>query len=150
MKTITRWAFFFLMTAMIGHAAEAWRTDYQAALKEASKEKKEVLLDFTGSDWCGWCQRLKKEVFDQEAFKKYASKNLILVEVDFPQGKEQSAALQAQNKELEATYHVSGFPTLVLLDAQGNVLQQQSGYLNGGPAALIAWIESASKKPEQK
>ena len=136
------------MTSMIGHAAETWRTDYQAALQEAAKEKKQVLLDFTGSDWCGWCQRLKSELFDKEEFKKYADKNLVLVEVDFPQGKELPAALQAQNKELEAKYHINGFPTLVLLDAQGNLIKQKNGYLEGGPAAFVTWAESGPKRTE--
>lgn len=121
-------------------------SSYQAALQQAIQEKKLVLLDFTGSDWCGWCQRLKKETFDQEAFKEYAAKNLVFVEVDFPQTKELPAALQAQNQELASKYHVTGFPNLVLLDAQGNLLAQKSGYLAGGPEALIAWIKKNAGK----
>lgn len=119
--------------------------NYQAALQQAAKEKKLLLLDFTGSDWCSWCQRLKKDTFDQDAFKQYAEKNLVFVEVDFPQTKEQPAALQAQNQELSSKYHVTGFPTLVLLDAQGNLLAQHSGYLAGGPEALISWIKAQGK-----
>jgi thioredoxin-related protein len=123
--------------------ANGWSDDYNAALATASKEHKNVLLDFTGSDWCGWCIRLKKETFDQPAFKEYADKNLILVEVDFPQGKSQSPELKKQNNHLQEQYQVQGFPTLVLLDPQGKVIKQQSGYIPGGPKGFIDWVNSA-------
>jgi thioredoxin-related protein len=123
--------------------ANGWSDDYNAALATASKEHKNVLLDFTGSDWCGWCIRLKKETFDQPAFKEYADKNLILVEVDFPQGKSQSPEVKKQNNHLQEQYQVQGFPTLVLLDPQGKVIKQQSGYIPGGPKGFIDWVNSA-------
>src|SRR5689334_15851945 len=65
------------------HAAE-WLTDLPTALAKAKAEGKSVLMDFTGSDWCPWCIRLRKEIFDQTAFQKFADENLILVELDFP------------------------------------------------------------------
>ncbi len=120
-----------------------WMTDYQAALAKAAKENKKVLLDFTGSDWCGWCIKLKKETFDQPAFKEYADKNLVLVEVDFPQGKTLSPEVMKQNDALQQQYRVEGFPTIVLLDPQGKVLKQQSGYIPGGPQGFIDWVNSA-------
>jgi len=123
-------------------AAEGWGTDYKAALAQASKENRRVLLDFTGSDWCGWCIKLKKETFDQPAFKEYAQKNLILVEVDFPQRKSIASEIKKQNDLLQEQYRVQGFPTLVLLDPQGRVLKQQSGYIPGGPQGFIDWINS--------
>ena len=64
--------------------AGGWSDDYKASLATATKERKNVLLDFTGSDWCGWCIRLKRETFDQPAFKEYADKNLVLVEIEGP------------------------------------------------------------------
>ena len=122
--------------------ANGWGDDYKAALATAAKENKKVLLDFTGSDWCGWCIKLKKETFDQPAFKDYADKNLVLVEIDFPQGKSQSPAVKAQNNSLQEQYKVQGFPTLVVLDPQGKVIKQQSGYIPGGPAGFISWLNS--------
>jgi len=124
-------------------AANGWGDNYNAALATAAKEHKNVLLDFTGSDWCGWCIRLKKETFDQPAFKDYADKNLVLVEVDFPQGKSQSPEVKKQNNRLQEQYQVQGFPTLVLLDPQGKVIKQQSGYIPGGPKGFINWVNSA-------
>ena len=131
-----------LLTACLS-AADLWMTDYPAALKKASKENKLVLLDFTGSDWCPWCIKLDQEVFSQKAFQDYAEKNLVLVLVDFPRGKksaEQSEALQKQNNELQAKYKIEGYPTLLLLDAQGKQLKS-SNYLAGGPEAFIKWAK---------
>ncbi|MFZ4387578.1 MAG: thioredoxin family protein, partial [Chthoniobacterales bacterium] len=81
--------------------ANGWGDDYKGALASASKENKKVLLDFTGSDWCGWCIKLKKETFDQPAFKEFANKNLVLVEIDFPQGKTLSPEVKKQNAALQ-------------------------------------------------
>src|SRR5438093_216309 len=67
-----------------------WYTDYEKALEKAKAENKNVLLDFTGSDWCGWCMKMDKDVLKTKEFKEYASKNLVLVEVDFPQNKQQT------------------------------------------------------------
>ena len=122
--------------------ANGWGDDYKAALATAAKENKKVLLDFTGSDWCGWCIKLKKETFDQPAFKDYADKNLVLVEIDFPQGKSQSPEVKKQNNALQEQYQVQGFPTLVVLDPQVKVIKQQSGYIPGGPAGFISWLNS--------
>lgn len=122
--------------------AGGWSDDYKASLATAAKENKKVLLDFTGSDWCGWCIKLKKDTFDQPSFKEYADKNLVLVEVDFPQAKSQSAEVKKQNGALQEQFRVQGFPTLVLLDPQGKVIKQQSGYIPGGPAGFITWLNA--------
>jgi len=134
-----------LVAALITSSAFAsgWGDDYKAALATAAKENKKVLLDFTGSDWCGWCIRLKKETFDQPAFKEFADKNLVLVEVDFPQGKTLANAVKMQNEGLQEQYQVQGFPTLVLLSPAGKVIKQQSGYIPGGPKGFIDWVNSA-------
>ena len=120
-----------------------WGDDYKVALATAAAENKRVLLDFTGSDWCGWCIRMKEVTFDQPAFKEFANKNLILVEIDFPQGKTLRPEVKKQNAALQEQYQVQGFPTLVLLDPQGKVIKQQSGYISGGPAGFINWVNSA-------
>ncbi len=123
--------------------ANGWGDNYKDALATAAKENKKVLLDFTGSDWCGWCIRLKKETFDQPQFKEFADKNLILVEVDFPQGKSLAPEVKKQNDSLQEKYHIEGFPTLVLLDPQGKIIKQNSGYLPGGPKGFIDWVSTA-------
>ena len=124
-------------------ASEGWGVDYNVALATAAKENRKVLLDFTGSDWCGWCIKLKKETFDQPQFKEFADKNLILVELDFPQRKSLPAGVKKQNDMLQEKYSVQGFPTLVLLDPQGKVIRQNSGYIPGGPKGFIDWVNTA-------
>lgn len=126
-------------------AAAGWQTDYKAALAEASKSDKLVLLDFTGSDWCGWCIKLDKETFSKPEFKEFAAKNLVLVEVDFPNNKPQSDALKKQNEELQTKFGVDGFPTLVLVDGTGKEVARNVGYLPGGPEGFIAWVKKAKK-----
>ena len=124
----------------------AWITDLPKALEQAKADKKVVLLDFTGSDWCGWCKRLDKEVFSTTEFKQYATKNLVLVEVDFPNQKKLSPELKKANDKLKNKYKVDGFPTLVALNGEGREIGRQEGYLEGGSKAFIAKLESFKKK----
>ena len=114
----------------------AWMTDFEAAKAKAKAEGKPMLVDFTGSDWCGWCIRLDKEVFSKPAFKDYAAENLILVEIDFPRRKEQSAELKAQNEALAEKYGIRGFPTILIMDAEGEVIER-TGYRRGGPGKYV-------------
>ena len=102
-------------------SAEGWITDYEAAKKQAAKEGKDILMDFTGSDWCGWCIKLKKEVFSQEAFKKEAPKHFVLLELDYPRTKQLAPALKAQNEKLRTEFAIQGYPTIMLTDATGTV-----------------------------
>jgi protein disulfide-isomerase len=127
-------------------AGETWLTDLEAAKKEAAKGNKAILMDFTGSDWCGFCIKLKKEVFDTEEFKKFAEKNLVLVEVDFPNKKPQPEALKAANEELQKKYGVQGFPTVVILDSTGKKLDQFVGYGGGGPKKYIENLQKVLAK----
>lgn len=145
MKTVT--TLFALALAFTLSASAEWKTDFEAAKALAKKENKPLLLDFTGSDWCGWCIKMKKETLDQKAFKEFADKNLVLVEVDFPEKKAQTPAQRRANDALQKKYNVEGFPTFLLLDADGKELGRQGGYLKGGPAAFIAQIEGWRKTP---
>jgi protein disulfide-isomerase len=126
-------------------AADGWETDLKKAQEQARSSNKLVVLDFTGSDWCGYCIRLDRDLFSKPAFKEYASKNLILVEVDFPRAKEQSSDLKKQNRDLATQYEVQGFPTLVVLDGAGKKVWRCDGYFPGGPDAFIAELEKAKK-----
>jgi thioredoxin-related protein len=124
-----------------GMAAEAeWLTDYHAALDRAGMEHKIVMLDFTGSDWCGWCMKLKGEVFDQPEFAAFAKENLVLVEVDFPRRKQLSADQQAANDALARNFDIQGYPTLIFVDSTGKKVAQ-GGYMAGGPKKFIEEVE---------
>jgi protein disulfide-isomerase len=123
-----------------------WGTDLPKALAQAKAEKKMVLLDFTGSDWCGWCIKFDKDTLSKDKFAEYAKTHLELVMVDFPNKKPQSEALKAANKALGEKYNVDGYPTFILLNADGKEIGRQSGYLAGGPEAFIARLEKFSKK----
>lgn len=121
-----------------------WLTDYNAAKAQAKADNKLVLLDFTGSDWCGWCKRLNAEVFSKPQFQEYAAKNLVLVELDFPRQKKQSDAVKKQNGELASQYQIEGFPTVIVLNAAGKKVGEL-GYMQGGPEAFIAALEQLRK-----
>ena len=125
-------------------AKSGWGEDYEKALAQAKTEKKMVLLDFTGSDWCPWCIKLDKEVFATKEFQSYAKDNLILVEVDFPQSKSQEKKLKEQNEKLQSQFGIQGYPTVVVLSAGGKKLGEL-GYEKGGPAAFISKLNALKK-----
>jgi protein disulfide-isomerase len=125
-----------------------WYTDLNEASKISAKTNKPLMLFFTGSDWCGWCVRLQKEVFLTDDFKKWAADNVILVDVDFPKDKsKQSIELQNQNNLLARQYEVRGYPTVWFVAAAGSAGNYQysklgqSGYMAGGPSV---WTSNAN------
>ena len=125
-----------------GQSSESsWGTDLPAALNQARSENKMVLLDFTGSDWCGWCIKFDKDVLSTDKFAGYAKSKLVLVRLDFPHHKEQDAALKQANEQLSKRFGVDGFPTFVLLNSAGKELWRQVGYAEGGPDAFIAELD---------
>ena len=119
---------------------ESWETNWPEAKTHAVEGKKDILLDFTGSDWCGWCIRLNKDGCSQDSFKAYASKNLGLVELDFPQKKKLPAELKAPNQKLAKQFGVRGYPTILLADAQGRPYAK-TGYQAGGPENYVKHLE---------
>ncbi len=120
----------------VASAAAGWDDDYDKALAKAKAENKMVVLDFTGSDWCGWCIKLDKEVFSKKEFKDYAKENLVLVEVDFPRSKRLSKKVQEQNEKLKTEHSVRGYPTIIVLNSEGQKVGQL-GYMPGGPTPFI-------------
>lgn len=118
-----------------------WTDDFEAAKKRAGEEKKFILADFTGSDWCGWCIKLKKEVFDTPEFKAWADENVVLLELDFPRAKKLPERVKAQNDELQQKFGVRGFPTIIFMDPDGAEVGR-SGYKAGGPGV---WTGSADE-----
>ena len=126
-------------------AEPSWLTDYEAAKAKAKSDNKLVLLEFTGSDWCGYCKRMQAEIFSKPQFQDYAAKNLILVELDFPRAKPQSDTVRKQNMQLANEYDVEGFPTTIVLSPDGKRVAHFFGYLEGGPESLIAALEKLRK-----
>ncbi len=129
-------------TVAIEHGEAIWQTDFNAAQKQAAAENKHVLVDFSGSDWCGWCIKLHKEVFSKEDFISYADENLVLVSVDFPNSTPQSAEQKAANKALAERYGIRGFPTVLILNPPGEVVKR-TGYQQGGPGPYVEMIKNA-------
>jgi protein disulfide-isomerase len=122
-------------------AADAeWMTDFTAAKKEAAARKVPIVADFSGSDWCGWCKKLDAEVFSKEEFKTYAKESLVLLLLDFPANKKLPESTVKQNEELQKRFGIQGFPTVVLLDADGKELAR-TGYQPGGAAAYVEHLK---------
>jgi thioredoxin-related protein len=144
-RTTALWLAGGLLLLTGGARAAEWLTDVPAALTKARAEKKLVLIDFTGSDWCGWCMKFKKETLATPEFEQFAAKNLVLVELDYPRKKPQSDDLKQANRQLFARYKPDGFPTLVVLSGDGRELGRQAGYLPGGAPAFIQEIEGWKK-----
>ena len=124
-----------------GPVVKGWTEDLDLAMKFAARTKRPIVLDFTGSDWCGWCIKLHDEVFSKTAFKDYADKNLVLVAIDFPRSKKLPDEIKQRNSELARQYSVRGFPTIVILDPTGKKELGRTGYVRGGPAAFIAGVK---------
>lgn len=117
-----------------------WRSDFKKALNAASEKNRPILVNFSGSDWCGWCIRLDEEVFNKPVFKDFAEDNLVLFVADFPRTKEVPPDTKQQNDELARTYGVRGFPTILLLDKEGGVIGR-TGYQRGGPEAYVEHLK---------
>ena len=118
-----------------------WQTSWDAAAEKAEKLDRPVFVNFTGSDWCGWCIRLHDEVFAQRPFREYSSENLVLLEIDFPQSKQLPEEHSRANHELAEKYSVLGFPTILLLDSQGAELAR-TGYQPGGSEAYVEHLQA--------
>jgi thioredoxin-related protein len=117
-----------------------WLTDFEKAQAQAKAEKKLLLVDFTGSDWCPPCMRLKQEVFDGAKFKAEAPKQFVLVELDFPNSKEQPEELKLQNRLLQRRYSITGFPSVLIMDPAGNKITK-TGYRPGGDEEYVKHLQ---------
>lgn len=117
------------LAALVPAWAAEWMTDLEAAKAKAAAENKAVLVDFTGSDWCGWCIRLRQQVLDTPAFEQYAKDKFVLMEVDLPQNPKFDPALRARNEQIAQQYAVSGFPTVMVLTPEGEVVGGFNGFL---------------------
>lgn len=119
---------------------EGWVTDFEAAKQTAEQEGKYMILNFTGSDWCGWCIKLDEEVFSKEAYRSFASENLVEVELDFPRGKKLPQETVQQNEKLSDTYGIRGYPTILILSPEGELVAK-TGYRRGGAEAYVDHLQ---------
>ncbi|MCK5802966.1 MAG: thioredoxin family protein [Lentisphaeria bacterium] len=149
-----RHTFIALLTAGVmlagttGFSGEGWPTDWAQAKKTAAKENKLILVDFSGSDWCGWCVKLDKEVFSQPAFLKGAKEKFVLMLADYPRDKSgQSEELQAQNEKLRTEFQIKGYPSVYLTTAEGKPIAK-TGYEPGGPEKYLAALEKMAQDYE--
>ena len=131
-----------------------WHTDMSKATDISIKENKPMFLFFTGSDWCGWCIRLQKEVFKTPEFIKWAKDNVVLVELDFPRKNNQTEEIKLQNAQLQQQLQVRGYPTVWFVSAAKTAEAKinlnalgSSGYVAGGPKV---WIDGANQIIQKK
>jgi len=123
--------FYSALVAATVFSSTSWQTDFESAKTQARSENKLILLNFSGSDWCGPCIRLHKEIFDDETFRNYADQNLVLVNADFPRLKKNmlSKDQQQKNEALADLYDREGaFPLTLLVNAQGKVIKKWEGF----------------------
>lgn len=134
----------FLIGGFASQAQELkWYTDVKEAITVSNTVHKPMLMFFTGSDWCGWCIRLQNEVLKTPEFKKWATDNVVLVELDYPRRTPQTPEIKNQNDELQQAFGIQGFPTIFFTSAEskdGKVNFKglgQTGYVAGGPSAWL-------------
>jgi thioredoxin-related protein len=136
---------FVLLMAGFIHPFVEWQTDFETAKKLATENQKYILLNFSGSDWCAPCIRLKKEVFDSDAFGKLADGSLVLYNADFPRSKKNQLPKETiqRNETLASQYNPLGkFPLTVLLTAEGKVIRSWEGYPENNSQLFIDQIKS--------
>lgn len=117
-----------------------WLTSWEMAHRESLRTGKPIMAVFTGSDWCGPCIALKKKVLQTNQFAQWATDNVVLLELDFPQKTNQSPAIKDQNRELAQKYNIAGYPTVLVIDTDGKV----KGKLGHGTDAN-RWIKRAAR-----
>ena len=121
-----------------------WLTNLKKSQEIAKEKELPIFVDFTGSDWCGWCFKLRDEIFSQEEFIQYAKENIVLLKLDFPRKIKQSKETKAYNENLARKYGIRGFPTILLLNSVGKVIAQ-TGYQYGGAAKYIDHLQELLK-----
>lgn len=118
-----------------------WQTDLPKAQAQAKSEKKMILMDFNGSDWCPPCKALRKTVLNSQTFLDFAKNNLVLVDLDFPHHKQQTEELKKANEALSQKYNIEGFPTVIVLSSDGKELKKMVGYDGESAKDFVAELE---------
>lgn len=133
------------LLGLIAMSFTAWQPDFETAKKIAKEKDQLILLNFSGSDWCGPCIRLRKEIFDSEEFSRMADTTLIMLNADFPRNKKNQPdkQIQSQNEALAEKYNPAGkFPFTVLLNADGKVIASWDGLPRADAAAFTRQVKS--------
>ncbi|MBI4835140.1 MAG: thioredoxin family protein [Planctomycetes bacterium] len=130
-------------------AGDGWLTSFDKGKEIAKKEKKDIIVDFTGSDWCGWCIQLHEEVFSTDKWKKEGSKKYVMVSLDFPRNKQMPEDEKKANDKLMKLFGVEGFPTIFLVDSDGKPYAK-TGYQKGGPENYLKHLGELSKQKETR
>jgi len=152
MKKIIITLVFVLGTISLQAQELYWENNVNKAIEVSKKTKKPMLLFFTGSDWCGWCIRLQKEVLRTPEFAAWAQKNVVLVELDYPRSKPQTNEIKQQNGQLQQIFGIQGYPTVhfaTVTESKGKINFQSlgnTGYVAGGPSAWLAVADGILKK----
>jgi len=136
-----------MILAIVPFTSITWLNDFDQAKDQAKDNNKMILLNFSGSDWCAPCIKMKKEIFESEQFQEFADANLILVRADFPRTKKNQldAKQREHNERLAEQYNPNGkFPLTLLLDSNGTVKQEWDGYSNMTVDAFIDQVRSKS------
>lgn len=133
---ITLIATFFYAPSLLAEKERQlpWSTQYEQSVAVAKRDKKPLVLFFTGSDWCGWCKKLEQEVFTDPKFIDHTKDQFVFVKLDFPMRTPQTEEIEVQNTLLQEKYAVRTFPTIVILSAQGEQIGI-TGYRPGGGEA---------------
>lgn len=153
MKNLLLIIFITASTFTFSQEKAKWYIDFEKAAQISLQTGKPILADFTGSDWCGWCIKLKKEVFNTPLFRDWADQNVILLELDYPRRKQQDEKIKKQNRELQQIFQVRGYPTIHIFNIKMNKENQleivqlgKTGYVAGGPTPWINQANSILKK----
>jgi len=131
-----------LLIALSGIASGGWLTNFEQAQKTARENHQLILLNFSGSDWCLPCIKMKKEIYESDSFKKYAENNLVLVNADFPRKKNVLSKEQVKlNEALADQYNKEGkFPLSILMTEDGKILKQWEGCPNASPEEFVSQL----------
>lgn len=152
MKKIIIAALLFVASYTVEAQELVWETNVNKAMEISNETKKPLMLFFTGSDWCGWCIRLQKEVLKTPEFAAWAKENVVLVELDYPRRTPQTPEIQAQNSGLQQAFGIQGFPTVYFANGTNKDGKMnfeglgQTGYVAGGPTAWLAVADGFLKK----
>lgn len=139
----------FISTLLILFTPVEWLDNFDVAKETAAKESKMILLNFSGSDWCAPCIKMKRDVFSTAVFKEYADQSLVLVRADFPRMKKNQLSKEQiqRNEALAEKYNPLGkFPLTLLLDENGKIIKEWDGYVNQSPDSFVEELKKIVKK----
>jgi len=153
MKKLIVAAILFIGFSSLQAQEAKWHDNFEEASKISKQTNKPILANFTGSDWCGWCIKLDKQVFNTKEFNEWAKENVVLLTVDFPRRKKLPENIVAQNDALQRAFQVRGYPTIWLMNSgdgevptDGIVPLGKTSYVKGGPEKWIASIAPSLPK----